>query len=103
MWCWCCCCTGYIDPVRFLTKVTAKGPDWIKFDRPLPVNVRLNWKPELHKFVPMIDGACGIEFLTVQFPYTLYPGHFLVRGADDPLGNTIARSTRNRLMLPCST
>ena len=32
-------CPGYADPVRFLARVTAKGADWIKLERPLPVRV----------------------------------------------------------------
>jgi len=63
-----------------LATITAKGEDWIKLDRPLPVRVDLAWKPEIHKFMPMIDGSAGLEGLTIQFPYTAYPGHFLVRG-----------------------
>ncbi len=31
------------------------------------------------RFMPMIDGNVGIESLTIQFPYTVYPGHFMVR------------------------
>lgn len=30
---------GYADPVRFLARITAIGPDWIKLDRTLPVKV----------------------------------------------------------------
>jgi hypothetical protein len=32
--------TGYPDPVRFLARIVAKGADWIKLDRPIPVRVR---------------------------------------------------------------
>lgn len=41
--------TGYPDPVRFLARVTAKGADWLRLDRPLPVRVDLRWRPEIHK------------------------------------------------------
>jgi hypothetical protein len=27
----------------------------------------------------MIDGSAGVENLTIQFPFTTYPGHFKVR------------------------
>lgn len=29
--------------------------------------------------MPMIDGNVGVEYLTVDFPWSQYPGHFLVR------------------------
>ncbi|KAI8466265.1 MAG: hypothetical protein J3K34DRAFT_460951 [Monoraphidium minutum] len=71
---------GYPDPVRFLARITAKGANWIRLDRALPVKVDLAWKPEIHKFMPMIDGSAGVEFMTIQFPHTTYPGHFLEAG-----------------------
>ncbi|KIZ02518.1 cellulosome enzyme, dockerin type I [Monoraphidium neglectum] len=67
---------GYADPVRFLARIAAMGPDWIKLDRTLPVRVDLAWFPEIHRFMPMIDGSAGFEYLTVSFPWTTYPGHF---------------------------
>ncbi|GBF90605.1 hypothetical protein Rsub_03177 [Raphidocelis subcapitata] len=63
---------GYADPVRFLSRIIAVGADWIKLERPLPVRVD-------PKFMPMIDGSAGVEHLTVQFPFTAYPGHFKAR------------------------
>ena len=72
--------TGYADPVRFLSRVIEKGGDWVKLERPLPVDVRGNWLPELHKFLPMLDGGTGLEGLSVRFPWSPYKGHFTVGG-----------------------
>lgn len=30
---------GYADPVRFLSRVTALGPNWVRLERPIPVRV----------------------------------------------------------------
>jgi hypothetical protein len=46
---------------------------------PPPSQVDLRWRPSLHRFMPMIDGNVGVEYLTVDFPWSQYPGHFLVR------------------------
>jgi hypothetical protein len=46
--------------------------------RPLQVDTR--WSPEIHKFVPMLNDNTGFEFFTLDFPWTPYPGHFLVSG-----------------------
>ena len=71
---------GYSDPCRLLTRVVAKGVDWIKVERPVPYNIALAWKPEIHKFMPMLNDATGVEGLTMQFPPTVDPGHFLEQG-----------------------
>lgn len=37
--------------------------------------------------MPLIDGSAGVEGLTMAFPFTPYPGHFLVRTAVAVLSN----------------
>jgi hypothetical protein len=32
--------------------------------------------------MPMLNDNTGFEFFTLDFPWTPYPGHFLVRGAN---------------------
>ena len=41
--------------------------------------VRPEWHPELHKFMPLLDGNTGIEDLTISFRHTPYAGHFKAR------------------------
>ncbi|WIA28982.1 hypothetical protein OEZ86_011499 [Tetradesmus obliquus] len=71
---------GYADPCRFLSRVVAKGADWIWLERPLPFKVDTRWAPEIHKFMPMLNDATGFEYFTLDFPWSPYPGHFLERG-----------------------
>lgn len=66
---------GYPDPARLVTRVTAKGADWITLERPVPYAIRARWAPEIHRVMPLIDGSCCVELLTVSFPLTQYPGH----------------------------
>jgi hypothetical protein len=40
-------------------------------------NISLAYNPEVHTFQPMVVNA-GIEYLTVGFPLTKYPGHLMV-------------------------
>ena len=42
------------------------------------MQIKMPWKPQIHKFMPMLDGNTAIEYLTVDFPWTGYQGHFLV-------------------------
>ncbi|KAF8072832.1 hypothetical protein HT031_000492 [Scenedesmus sp. PABB004] len=76
---------GAPDPVRFLTRVVAAGPDWVRTERAVPVKVRdrgtvdLRWSPELHRYAPMFTDA-GFENFTLDFPWTPYEGHFKERG-----------------------
>ncbi len=30
--------------------------------------------------MPLINDNCGVESLTMSFPFTIYPGHFLEQG-----------------------
>lgn len=48
-----------------------------RLERPLIANVSLAYKPQVHSFQPLVTNA-GIEFLTVAFPLTKYPGHLQV-------------------------
>lgn len=40
-------------------------------------NISLSYSPQVHAFKPLITNA-GIEYLTVAFPLTKYPGHLMV-------------------------
>jgi hypothetical protein len=70
---------GQQNVVRHYSRVSMVGPNWVRLERPLPVNVSMEWNPELHFFRPLVSEG-GIEDLTVQFPVTPYPGHLKVGG-----------------------
>jgi len=40
-------------------------------------NISLAYSPQVHAFMPLTTNA-GIEYLTVAFPTTKYPGHLMV-------------------------
>lgn len=46
-------------------------------------NISLAYQPQVHSFQPMVTHA-GIEYLTVAFPLTKYPGHLMVGAAVRP-------------------
>lgn len=48
-----------------------------RLERPMIANISMAYRPQVHSFRPMITNA-GIEFLTVAFPLTKYPGHLQV-------------------------
>lgn len=43
------------------------------------VQIDLRWTPEVHRFMPMLNDGVGFEHFTLEFPWTTYSGHFLVR------------------------
>lgn len=65
--------------VRFLSRIRKIEGQRIQLERPLPYNVRLEWAPEIHRFSPSVQEV-GIEELSIEFPWSPYPGHFHERG-----------------------
>jgi len=68
---------------RHLSRVRAVDPAgaFVELERPLVHNVSLAWAPRLHLFSPQRNGSeTGFEDLTVEFPWTPYPGHFKEQG-----------------------
>ncbi|MCM2270578.1 MAG: glycoside hydrolase family 55 protein [Thermoanaerobaculia bacterium] len=57
-----------------LLRVVAVDGARVRFDRPLRLDVRPEWKPELRTFEPQLE-EIGIERLTIEFPLVDYPGH----------------------------
>lgn len=43
--------------------------------------IELRWSPEIHKFMPLLNDGVGFEYFTLEFPWSTYPGHFLVSEA----------------------
>lgn len=57
------------------SRVLAAGPDWVDMERPLYADVQLHFKPLLYRSPNFKVTGVGIEDLTVEFPWTHYPGH----------------------------
>jgi hypothetical protein len=70
---------GSRSVVRFLSRIKSVSRNQIELERPLPYDVRLEWTPEVHRFVPTVQEV-GIEHLSLHFPWTPYPGHFKEKG-----------------------
>jgi Pectate lyase superfamily protein len=70
---------GTSHVVRFLSRVKSASENEIEFERPLPYDVRPEWTPEIHRFVPTVR-EFGVEHLSLHFPWTPYPGHFKEQG-----------------------
>ena len=67
-----------------------KSVDWVArvarvkgrrvyLDRPLRVDVRPEWNPEIRPYLPLVEEV-GVEHLTVEFPDVEYYGHHLEPG-----------------------
>jgi hypothetical protein len=65
------------DPALSCSQV---GPDYVDFDRPLSFNVSTTWNPEIHTWAPYTRTECGIEKMTIEFPWTAYGGMNTERG-----------------------
>ncbi len=70
---------GARDAVRFLSRIASASGNHIVLERPLPYDIRPEWKPEVHSFDPALQ-EFGIERLSIRFPWSPYPGHFREHG-----------------------
>lgn len=50
------------------------GPDYIGFTRPLLFNVSTVWRPTLYGLDGFTRSLCGVEHLTIAFPWSPYNG-----------------------------
>jgi hypothetical protein len=89
--------------VDFHSQVTAVSGTSITLERPLPVDVRAEWKPEIHRLAPTIQDV-GVERLTLQFPESAYPGHLAELGYNGIFFLRVMNSwVRNVDVLNCDT
>ena len=58
---------GTPSVVRFLSRVKSVSENQIELERPLPYDVRPEWLPEIHSFIPSVQ-EIGIEHLSIHFP-----------------------------------
>ncbi len=82
---------GYAKAGRGLTEVLeGRFVDWaarvsrlsgnrVTLDRPLRVDVRPEWKPEIFSSVPSVREV-GLEDFTIEFPNAPYAGHHIEKG-----------------------
>lgn len=61
--------------VDFRSRVSAISGNTLTLERPLPVEVRTLWRPEVHRYAPTVQDV-GVEKLTLKFPEISYAGHF---------------------------
>lgn len=65
--------------IDWLVEVVRVEGQTVHFDRPLRVDVRLAWRPELRSFEPKVEEV-GVEHLKIAFPPTPYLGHHNEKG-----------------------
>ena len=82
---------GTKNVVRFLSRVKSTSADSMELERPLPYEVRADWKPEIHRFKPSIQ-EFGLEHLSIHFPWSPYPGHFREKGYNAVFLQDVANS-----------
>jgi hypothetical protein len=64
---------------RHVTRVTAVEGGVLTVERPLRIELRAEWRPEVHRFQPRVQEV-GIEHLAFEFPEDPYLGHFTEKG-----------------------
>lgn len=67
------------DHIRFASRVVAKGANWIKFERPLPYNIRTRWQVHVYNYYSTVQHS-GIENLTLKFAHDFYTCHLCCKG-----------------------
>jgi hypothetical protein len=60
--------------VDWVVQVKSISGNQITLERPLRLDVRTNWSPEIWSFQPTVQES-GIENLTIEFPNVQYAGH----------------------------
>jgi hypothetical protein len=87
---------------RHLSRVRAVdlASGFVELERPLVHNISsLSWSPRLHLYTPQRNGTeAGVEDLSIEFPWTPYPGHFKEKGYNaiflDQVSNAWVRNVR---------
>jgi hypothetical protein len=85
---------GTRSVVRFLSRVKSVSGKQIELERPLPYDVRPEWTPEIHQFLPTVQ-ELGVEHLSIHFPWSSYPGHFKEKGYNGLFFQDISQSWVN--------
>ena len=67
------------EAFRFLSRVADVGNGTVTLERPIPLEVRTAWTPQLRALTSSVNEV-GIEGLSIEFAGTRYPGHFKEEG-----------------------
>ncbi len=59
----------------FVTRLRSTDGDRLTLERPLRIDLRPEWKPQVRVYAPTVT-ECGIEDLAFEFPAREYGGHF---------------------------
>jgi len=65
--------------VDWAARITSVSGNRVTIDRPLRVDVRPEWKPEIFSCVPDLQ-ELGLENFSIEFPDSPYEGHFTEKG-----------------------
>ena len=89
--------------VSLAAQVIRVDGDRVTLDRPLPFDVRTQWRPRLLRFEPTVSEV-GIEDLAFQFPVEPYEGHFTEVGYNALALTNVAHCwVRNVRILHCDS
>ncbi|MFB9905010.1 glycosyl hydrolase family 28-related protein [Allokutzneria oryzae] len=66
-------------PFQWPVRIESVRGNKVRLEQPLPLDVRLGWKPRLTTLTPPVVGA-GVEGLTIQFVKTQRPVHLQDKG-----------------------
>ncbi|PSC67722.1 band 7 [Micractinium conductrix] len=67
------------ERIRFASRVSRVGPTWIELERPLPYDLRMEWRPAVYTFATPLQHS-GFEDFTVKFKWDKYPAHMKAYG-----------------------
>lgn len=70
---WCCC------------RVSRVGPTWIELERPLPYDLRMEWRPAVYTFATPLQHS-GFEDFTVKFKWGEWGGRGTVPASSCGVG-----------------
>ena len=87
-----------LDLIDFPVQITAIDGNRITLNRPLRLDVQLNWRPTIYAQKPNVHDV-GIEDVTLQFPDVIYPGHHLEPGSNAVLFEGITNGWARRLRI----
>lgn len=50
------------------------GPNYVELERPLPYDIRPEYKPSIRSAKTYRRILCGVESLSIRFPWSAFPG-----------------------------
>lgn len=72
---------GRRSMVRFTSRVTKVGKDWIELERAINFNISTRYFPRVIPYLPALT-ECGMQSMTIQFKCMKYAGHHKENGAN---------------------